>query len=145
MIENEKKIELEKISSMLNKASARLMLSCFGHEPDMSDCRGAVYRKLKEKALNLGIKTLGFDRERVAYNIKIISDKDGIRCDRRTLPNDIKPWFDCPYQLPMICDLKDIPHGMYMAVISYRESGGYGEYPDEWDIYVYLQRLERIT
>lgn len=133
--------ELQKIESLLNKADERLMLSCFGVDADMSDCRGAVYRKLKEKALDLGIDKLRMGMDKVAYNVKIISDKNGIRCDRRTLPKDLKPWFDCPYDAAIALDLNDLSHGAYFAVISYHESGGCGEYPNEWDLYINLHRL----
>lgn len=136
---------LEKTYSLYNKADERLMLSCFGVDADMSDVRGDVYRKLKDKILDMGGKTLnGFGRqENVAYNVKLISDENGVRCDKRTLPKDLKPWIDCPYDMGYFCDAENLAHGVYRCVISYSFSGGTYEYPNECDMYLTMHRCEK--
>lgn len=137
-------MKLEKAQSMLMKADERLMLSCFGMEDrTLSDIRGAVYRKLKERVIDLRGDTLGIDGYRVAYDVIFISDKDGVRCDRRTLPKELKPWVDCPYDLPLLCDVDELSYGKYHCVISYKMCGGTYEYPNEFDLYLNLHRIEK--
>lgn len=138
-------MKVNKLERLLLKADERLMLSCFGVDDDMSDVRGAVYRKLKEKAIDNGLKVLGIDRYRVAYNIRVISDKSGVRCDKRTLPKDLRMWIDCPYEFDVCCDANKIEHGEYRAVVSYKSVDGTHEYPYDCDLYMHLERLEKTT
>lgn len=141
--------DIEKIGSLYGKAESRFIEAIWSHGRKY-DCeiRRSILHTLEEKFLDAGgdylYRHLG-RKNPIAKNVKIIKDCWGYRFDKRTLPKNLKPWIDCPYEAEWYMTDDDKAEvdktGQARALVCYAVSEGTYEYPDERDLYLSLVRI----